>query len=230
MAKIGVFDSGLGGLTVVKEIKKRFPKSQIIYLGDTARVPYGTRSAKVVQKFAVEDAKFLESRGVSQMIIACNTASALAYQQVKQAVKVLVYEVITPARTYAEKIGKNIGVIGTRGTISSGAYGHIGIACPLLVPFIEEGELNSPALRLVLESYLKQFRDIDTLILGCTHYPLIADLIQEIMGSKVKLVNPAEEIVKTLDLPDGNGKDEYYVTDLTRSFLSQGISPQLVEL
>ncbi|KKS32441.1 MAG: Glutamate racemase [Candidatus Amesbacteria bacterium GW2011_GWA2_42_12] len=152
---IGIFDSGLGGLTVVKEIKKRFPKVGIKYLGDTARVPYGTRSREVVQQFAVEDAKFLESLGVSEIIIACNTASALAFEQVKNAVSVPVYEVISAAKKQAETIGTRIGVIGTRGTIGSGAYGHVGIACPLLVPFIEEGELDSPALKVILQDYLK---------------------------------------------------------------------------
>lgn len=230
MAKaIGVFDSGLGGLTVVKEIKKRFPKTKIIYLGDTARVPYGTRSATVVQKFAVEDAKFLEKREVAQIIIACNTASALAYEQVKKAVSVPVHEVITPAKEAAEKIGKNIGVIGTKGTINSGAYGHLGVACPLLVPFIEEGDLSSPALKLVLKNYLQQLKNIDTLILGCTHYPIIKDLISEDLPG-VTLVNPGEELAKILELPEMDGEDEYYVTDLTKSFLSQGILPQLVEL
>lgn len=227
---IGVFDSGLGGLTVVKEIKKRFPKTKIIYLGDTARVPYGNRSAKTVQEFAIQDAKFLEKRGVSQIVIACNTASALAFPQVKAAVSVPVYEIITPTRIAAEKIGKNIGVIGTKGTINSGAYGHTGIACPLLVPFIEEGELDSPALKIILKNYLSKFKNIDTLILGCTHYPFIANLIQEIVGPKIKLINPGEEIAKILDLPELIGEDEYYVTDMTKSFLSQGILPKLVEL
>jgi glutamate racemase len=226
---IGVFDSGLGGLTVVKELKKNFPKTKIIYLGDTARVPYGTRSAKTVQQFAVEDAKFLEDRGVSHIIIACNTASALAYEQVKAVVSVPVYEVITPAKNAAEKIGKNIGVIGTRGTITSGAYGHNGVACPLLVPFIEEGDVNSPALRMVLGGYLDKLGDIDTLILGCTHYPFIADLIQGMLPD-VKLVNPGQELAKILDLPEAPGEDEYYVTDLTKTFLSQGIGLSLVEL
>lgn len=227
---IGVFDSGLGGLTVVKEIKKRFPKTKIIYLGDTARIPYGTRSPETIQKFAVEDAKFLQSKNVSQIIIACNTASALAFNEVKAAVSVPVYEVITPAKKAAEKIGKNIGVIGTKGTINSGAYGHIGVACPLLVPFIEEGDLDSPALIIILKKYLSHFEKIDTLILGCTHYPFIADLIQEIIGPQVKLINPGEELAKELKLEEAPGEDEYYVTDLTKSFLSQGILPKLVEL
>lgn len=234
---IGVFDSGLGGLTVVKEIKKRFPQVEIKYLGDTARVPYGTRSREVVQQFAVEDAKFLEKLGVSEIIIACNTASALAFEEVKKSVKVPVYEVISAARSQAEKIGTRIGVIGTRGTINSGAYGHMGIACPLLVPFIEEGELDSPALKNVLENYLKQFDRLDTLILGCTHYPIIAGMIGKIMGREVRLINPGEELAKRLEIEIENGEDEYFVTDLTpryaeiaKRFLGKTIEPKLVKL
>lgn len=237
MGKIGVFDSGLGGLTVVKEIKKRFPKVQIVYLGDTARVPYGTRSPKIVQQFAVEDAKFLESQGVSQIIIACNTASALAFDQVKAAVSVPVHEVISAAKREAESVGKKIGVIGTRGTISSGVYGHTGVACPLLVPFTEEGILEGPALTEILRGYLGQLGDIDTLILGCTHYPIIADQIQRIVGPNVQLINPGAALAKNLDLPESGGEDVYYVTDLTpkygeiaKRFLGWEIRPELVEL
>ncbi len=236
---LGVFDSGLGGLTVVAEIKKLYPKSSIVYLGDTARVPYGTRSKEVVEEFAVQDARFLESFGVDIIIIACNTASALATDAVRKAVSVPVYEVITTAKAKAEEISTKIGVIGTRGTINSGAYGHLGVACPLLVPFIEEGELESEALTLILKKYLQPLIEakIDTLILGCTHYPIIADLIQEIMGSNIRLINPGEELARTLNLPDSEGKDEYYVTDLTsryaetaKRFLGKIIEPRLVKL
>lgn len=227
MQKVGVFDSGLGGLTVVREIKKLHPKTSIVYLGDTARVPYGTRSPETVQQFAIEDAKFLEKQGVSQIIIACNTASALAFEQVKKAVSIPVYEVITPAKLAAEKLGGKIGVIGTTATIRSNAYGHPGIACPLLVPFIEAGEINSPALEIVLRDYLKKFKDLDVLILGCTHYPFIADKIQKIMGDQVKLINPGEELAKALDFPEGDGIDQYFVTDLTPSFLSQNLDGKI---
>lgn len=236
MKSIGVFDSGLGGLTVVKEIKKRYPKLKIIYLGDTARVPYGTRSKETVVRFALEDARFLEKRGVGCIVIACNTASALAYEEVKKVCKVPTYEVISAARQRAEKIGTRIGVIGTRGTIGSGAYGHRGIACSLLVPFIEEGEIGGPALKVVLQGYLKQFDQLDTLILGCTHYPIIADLIQEIVGPGVKLINPGEELAKRLPVGE-EGDDEYYVTDMTprykevaERFLGRKIEPKLVKL
>ena len=241
---IGVFDSGLGGLTVVKEIKKKYPKAKIIYLGDTARVPYGTRSKETVVRFALEDAGFLEKKGVGLIIIACNTASALAYEEVKRMSRVLVYEVISAARLAAEEATKNgkIGVIGTRGTIGSGAYGHMGQACPLLVPFVEEGELSGKALELVVKKYLQPLKKagVDTLILGCTHYPIIAGVVGKIIGSKVKLINPGEELAKKLDfgrtcLPAG--RDEYYVTDMTprykevaKRFLGWEIEPKLVKL
>ena len=237
---IGVFDSGLGGLTVVKEIKRRYPRAKIVYLGDTARVPYGTRSKETVVRFALEDARFLLKKKVGCIVIACNTASALAYEEVKKTSKVPVYKVISEARRQAERIGTRIGVIGTRGTIGSGAYGHIGVICPLLVPFIEEGEIDSLALKTVLRDYLKQFNQLDTLILGCTHYPIIAGLIQEIMGPGVKLINPGEELARRLDfgrtcLPAG--RDEYYVTDMTprykevaERFLGRKIEPKLVKL
>lgn len=218
IATLGVFDSGLGGLTVVAEIKKLYPKSNIVYLGDTARLPYGTRSKKIVEEFAVSDAKFLESRGVEAIVIACNTASALAFDAVRNAVKVPVYEVISQARKTAERVGKQIGVIGTRGTIGSGAYGHTGVACPLLVPFIEEGELDSPALKIVLDKYLQQLGKIDTLILGCTHYPIITKLIGDSLPG-VKLINPGTELTKNLPVLNGEGNDKYFVTDMTPRFI-----------
>ena len=193
-------------------------------------------SKETVVRFALEDAKFLEKKKVDCIVIACNTASALAYEEVKKACKVPVYEVISRARQQAERVGTRIGVIGTRGTIGSGAYGHTGVACPLLVPFIEEGELDGPALKLVLQSYLKQFGQLDTLILGCTKYPIIADLIQKIVGTGVKLINPGEKLAKRL--PAGEeGQDEYYVTDMTprykevaKRFLGWEIEPKLVKL
>lgn len=218
IATLGVFDSGLGGLTVVAEIKKLYPQANIVYLGDTARLPYGTRSKEIVEEFAVSDAKFLETQGVDAIVIACNTASALAYEAVKSSVKVPVYEVISQAKKEAEKVGHNIGVIGTRGTIGSGAYGHTGVACPLLVPFIEEGELDSPALKIVLDKYLKQLGAIDTLILGCTHYPIITSLIAQLLPS-VKLINPGHELAKRLANLDGAGQDKYFVTDMTPRFV-----------
>jgi len=189
---IGIFDSGLGGLTVVKEIKKLYPNSNLIYLGDTARIPYGTRSKQIVEEFSIEDAKFLESRGVEAIVIACNTASALAVDAVKQAVKVPVYEVISAgceAAVAASQSGR-IGMIGTRATVGSHAYAKKikslnpdivthELACPLLVPLIEEGEIEGEIINLVLSKYLQEVRQwqVDALILGCTHYPLVEELV-----------------------------------------------------
>lgn len=220
--KVGVFDSGLGGLTVVKEIKKSHPNTSIVYLGDTARVPYGTRSPETVQQFAIEDAKFLESRGVSQIIIACNTVSAVATEAVKKAVSVPVYEVITAAKLAAQKATKNgkIGVIATRATINSGAYGVQGLACPLLVPLIEEGELFGPIINAALDKYLDVVKTwgIDTLILGCTHYPLIEDLIAKKLPG-ITLINSGVELAKTLKVSESSDfKDEYFATDITERF------------
>lgn len=220
--KVGIFDSGLGGLTVVREIKRKYPKSSIVYLGDTARVPYGTRSKKVIEEFAVQDAKFLESKNVDLIIIACNTVSAVATDAVKKAVSVPVYEVITAAKNAAAKATKNgkIGVIATRATINSGAYGVQGLTCPLLVPLIEEGEIDGPIIDLALDKYLDEVKTwgIDTLILGCTHYPLIEDLIaQKLPG--ITLINSGVELAKTLKVSESSDfKDEYFATDITERF------------
>lgn len=229
---IGIFDSGLGGLTVVKEIIKVLPNEDIVYLGDTARVPYGTRSKKIIQKFSQEDANFLLKNKVKCIVIACNTSSALAGGFLKKKLKIPVFDVINPALEKANKLTINgkIGVIGTRGTIASGAYNvKYSQTCPLFVPFIEEGELKSSALQLVAHKYLSKFKGkIDTMILGCTHYPIIQKLIQEEVGKRVKLINPGKcisfEVKKYLEenkLLNGQkkkGKIKYFVTDLTDRF------------
>lgn len=230
---IGIFDSGLGGLTVVKELTKILPHEDFVYLGDTARVPYGTRSKETIIKFSREDAEFLLKKNVKCIIIACNTASSMAGDILKRNLKVPVFDVIAPALSEAKRVSRNgkIGTIGTRATIGSGAYkGTFGVACPLLVPFIEEGVLTGDSLKLVVRDYLNTFKekDIDTLILGCTHYPIIGELIQKEIGENVKLINPektvSEEARKYLTahdmLSDKNtqGERQYFVTDLTDSF------------
>lgn len=230
---IGVFDSGLGGLTVVSELSKMLPNESIVYLGDTARVPYGTRSEEIIKKFSIEDADLLIKKNVKCIIIACNTSSAIAGTLLKQKIKIPVFDVIGPALTEAKKIsGKaKVGTIGTRATIASGAYkGTIGVECPLLVPFIEEGEINSEALKLVISSYLKKLKPkkIKALILGCTHYPIIQKLIQKEIGSSVKLVNPEKTVVeevkkyltdhKMLSSTKRTPKKKFFVTDLTGRF------------
>ncbi len=229
-AAIGVFDSGLGGLTVVKEIKKILPSESIVYLGDTARVPYGTRSKEIVAKFSFEDAKFLLKKNVKCIVIACNTASAYAGNELKRKIKIPVFEVITPAIKKAESVSKKekIAVIGTRGTIASKAYQFDGIACPLFVSLIEEGEIKGKLIAMVVEKYLKSLKkkEIEILVLGCTHYPLIENEIRKIVGEKVILINPGKEVVlnlkKFLEKNNLINKDkrkiDYYVTDWTSNF------------
>lgn len=232
---IGVFDSGLGGLTVVKELIKVLPHENIIYLGDTARVPYGNRSKKTIEKFSLEDANFLLEKGVKCIIIACNTSSALAGEYLRKRLNVPVFEVITPAIKAAQKNSEHgkIGVIGTRGTIESGAYkATCSQACPLFVPFIEEGDIKSRALELVANSYFLRFKnyEVDTLILGCTHYPIIQDLIAKVMGNKTKLINPGEFVAKDVaeyltanelfNRQKKSGHLQFYVTDLTKRFVN----------
>lgn len=233
-ASIGVFDSGLGGLTALKEISKILPNENIIYLGDTARVPYGTRSKKTIIKFSIEDANFLASKKVKCIVIACNTSSALAGKELKNKFNIPVFEVITPTLKYAKSVSKNgkIGVIGTNATIESGVYNDVfkAVACPLFVPFIEEGRINDESLGLIAKDYLSVFKgsNIDTLIMGCTHYPIIKNIIENEIGTNVKLIDSgkiiAEELKKYLiennlqNNQNEKGKKEYYVTDLTTSF------------
>lgn len=229
---IGIFDSGLGGLTVVKEIIKVLPHENIIYLGDTARVPYGTRSRETVKRFSLEDANFLLKKNVKCVIIACNTSSAFAGDYLKKKLSIPVFDVITPALNDAliRSSKAKTGIIGTRGTVESGAYKvKYQKACPLFVPFIEEGEVDSPALKLIVKEYLTPIKGkIDTLILGCTHYPIIEKIIAKEIGSKVFLINPGKSVAKKMkeyfsknNLINGqnnNGKINYYVTDMTERF------------
>lgn len=239
---IGIFDSGLGGLTVAKEIIKILPGEDIVYLGDTARVPYGTRSEETVRKFSLEDANFLLKHNVKIIVIACNTASAWAGEFLKSEIKIPVFEVISNAAKDAVESTKNkkIGVIGTRGTIRSGAYESkikaldkgvsvISSACPLFVPFIEEGETEGRALTLIAEKYLKEIKDsgVDTLILGCTHYPIIRKIIEKETDG-ITLIDPGESEARSVKEflereglvsgRDSGGKQEFFVTDLNPRF------------
>lgn len=238
---IGVFDSGLGGLSVVKEIIKVLPNEDIVYLGDTARVPYGTRSANVVRKFSFDNVSFLLTKNVKCVVIACNTSSAFAASALKRKLRIPILEVISPASEKASKIsGGKVGVIGTRGTISSGAYQKkirteraklevYATPCPLFVPFIEEGEFG-PALNEVIANYLEALKKarIDTLILACTHYPIIEAKIRRFLGPKVKFINQGREVAlklkeflteKSILADDKKPKREFYVTDLTPRFI-----------
>jgi glutamate racemase len=205
---IGVFDSGLGGLTVVKEMVDRLPHESILYFGDTARVPYGTKSPDTIRRFSREAAHFLLGREVKMLVVACNTASAHALDVLAQETPVPVVGVIEAgarAAHHASESGR-IGVIGTAGTIASGAYDRavralrpavevFAQACPMFVPLVEEGMADHEAARLIAQDYLAPLRelDIDTLVLGCTHYPAMRRLIGEVMGPTVRLIDSAEE-------------------------------------
>lgn len=212
---IGVFDSGIGGLTVLRELFRELPECGFVYLGDTARVPYGTKGADTIRRYAREGAEFLLARGARLLIVACNTMSAVASEDLRAAFPhVSIVEVVTPAvdaAIHATRSGR-IGVIGTRATIASGVYGRmiadypkshdrenwdsarvVGQACPLLVPLVEEGWRDHPVTQAVVHEYLQPLRaaGIDTLILGCTHYPLLEPMIAQEMGDGVTIVNPA---------------------------------------
>jgi glutamate racemase len=210
---IGVFDSGVGGLTVVKEIMNQLPKEQIIYFGDTARVPYGSKSKETVTMYSRQIIRFLQTKDVKAIVIACNTASAFALETVKREISIPVIGVVKPGAKTAAQTTKNgnIGVIGTEGTIRSKIYSeflsgvnsdlHVfGKACPLFVPLVEEGWVNDPVTKEVARRYIIELldKDIDTLVLGCTHYPLLRDIIREVVGDSISLVNPAYETAQTL--------------------------------
>lgn len=201
---IGVFDSGIGGLTVVKRLSHVLPHEHIVYFGDTARVPYGSKSNSTVVEYSIQDTNFLLHKNVKLVVVACNTASSIALADLQKRFDVPVIGVILPGAQMAVKVTKSgrIGVIGTRATIGNQAYSKeikkidkniyvIEKACPLFVPLAEEGWTHHRATYEIAEEYLKEIKnhEIDTLVLGCTHYPILADVIQEVIGSKVKLID-----------------------------------------
>ncbi len=205
---IGIFDSGIGGLTVVREVMRILPEEPIAYFGDTARVPYGSKSKETILGYSRQIVRFLESRRVKAIVVACNTASALALEEIRREWDIPMIGVVQPGAVAACRATTNgrIGVIGTKGTIASGIYGDyiqklrpgtrvIGKACPLFVPLVEEHMWEDPLTREMARRYLAPLQEegIDTLILGCTHYPLLRDVIGEVAGSGVALVNPAHE-------------------------------------
>ena len=244
-APVGVFDSGVGGLTVAREIMRHLPNENIVYFGDTARVPYGSKSKDNIIRYSRQIVNFLKTQGVKAIVIACNTASALALDVVSAENDIPIIGVIEPGARAALSVtqSKKIGVIGTEATIRSQMYDKIiqgadkeaeviGKACPLFVPLVEEGFAKHHVTGEIIDFYLKSFleTDIDSLILGCTHYPLLRSRIREYVGDKITLVNPAYETAMDLkklleeaglDHPDGT--DEYtsykfYVSDAADKF------------
>lgn len=210
---IGVFDSGVGGLTVVKELVNQLPHENIVYFGDTARVPYGTKSAETILRYSVENAIFLLKHKVKCIVIACNTATAYGLEHLQQLFKVPVIGVIIPGVEAALETSKNkkIAIIGTTATIQSGIYQQelllrapdakiFPYACPLFVPLVEEGLLTHEATTLLIKEYLKPIveSDADTLLLGCTHYPLLADQIKAVVGPSITVVDSAKSCAKAV--------------------------------
>ncbi|NLJ66664.1 MAG: glutamate racemase [Clostridiales bacterium] len=244
---IGVFDSGLGGLTVVKELMKWLPREDIVYFGDTARIPYGTRSNETVIRYSEQCIRFLLSQGIKMIVIACNTVSSISLDIVKEKFDIPILGVIEPGarEAAASTRNKRLGVIGTQATIRSRAYEkavsrldpEIRIftnPCTLFVPIVEEGWNDSKIALLTAERYLDSMRDedIDTLLLGCTHYPLLEDAIGKVMGPEVRLVNPAEatalevgRILKTrgiLNEGEAEARYNFFVSDLGEKFEELG--------
>ena len=240
---IGIFDSGIGGLTVVKRFLSALPNENIIYFGDTARVPYGSKSNSTVIEYSLQDARFLINKKVKAIVVACNTASSVAIDELRKTFDVPVIGMIGAGSKSAIQNTKNkrIGVIGTRATISNNAY-HKRLkflepdievyekACPLFVPLAEEGWITHEATYKIAEEYLAELRDkkIDTLVLGCTHYPILSEVIQKVIGSDVKLIDSgiaSVEVVKDklqknnlLSENKNVGHSEFYVSDIPAKF------------
>ena len=265
---IGIFDSGVGGLTVYRALHERLPNERFVYLGDTARVPYGTKSLATVERYAVENSRFLAAHGIKLLVVACNTASALALPAIRAAIKIPVRGVIEPGSRAAVEIakGKNIGVIATEATVQSHAYakamsvlgatGHvIERACPLFVSLAEEGWAGSDVARAVARDYLSEFQNttLGALVLGCTHYPILRDVISETVGGEVNLIDSGEatardvqSLLENSDLTheDTPGLyeerqlcddlDHFYVTDAAERFAKVaerflGSAPSILE-
>ncbi|MDP8218912.1 MAG: glutamate racemase [Candidatus Theseobacter exili] len=244
---IGIFDSGVGGLTVLREFLAVLPEENYLYFGDTARVPYGSKSSKTVIRFSLEVSSYLADQGIKLLVVACNSASALAIDDLRKLIPVPVIDVINPGVSKAINMTNNgkIGIIGTSATIASGAYEQvlrkinskiktISRPCPLFVPFAEENWIKHPACKLVAEEYLETFRNnkVDVLILGCTHYPILKDVISEVMGPEVTLVDSAEstameaaDILSQNDIAARENNSpflKFFVSDLTANFRKIG--------
>ncbi|HEX8267771.1 MAG TPA: glutamate racemase [Pyrinomonadaceae bacterium] len=209
---IGIFDSGVGGLTVYRALHERLPAERFVYLGDTARVPYGTKSLATVERYAIENSRFLAKRGIKLLVVACNTASALALPAIKRAINVEVVGVIEPGARKAAEAANRIGVIATEATIGSQAYSNaiksfdstaevVETACPLFVPLAEESWANEPETASIAAKYLTKIKEanVGALVLGCTHYPILRDVIQETVGASVKLIDSGEAAAETVE-------------------------------
>ncbi|SDP52928.1 glutamate racemase [Desulforhopalus singaporensis] len=240
---IGIFDSGVGGMTVARSIELALPNYPVVYLGDIARTPYGSKSAAIITNYAIENSGFLVDKGAKVIVIACSSASSVATEQLRREFDVPIIEVITPAVREAAKVTRGrVGVIGTSATIRSESYPRLltkqdpalkvySKACPLLCPLVEEGWTGRRETKMILRRYLHDLKkhQIDTLILGCTHYPLLKHLIQPRIGKKVHLIDPAQataENLKTFLVQNPVVKEEpshtpednlYYVTDTSQS-------------
>lgn len=245
-APVGVFDSGIGGLTVAREIMRQIPEERIVYFGDTARLPYGSKSKETIVRYSRQIIRFLRTQGVKAIVIACNTASAYALDTVAAETDIPVIGVINAGAHTAVQATRNgkIGVIGTSGTVGSGIYTEVmkrlrpdievtGKACPLFVPLVEEGLLHDSVTDEIASRYLNELKGkyIDTLVLGCTHYPLLRSTLRRLMGDDVTLVNPAYETALELKAllkekglsrdeaaPDDSGKYQFFVSDLAEKF------------
>lgn len=245
-APVGVFDSGVGGLTVAREIMRQIPDERIVYFGDTARVPYGSKSKETITRYSRQIVRFLEKQQVKAIVVACNTASAYALDEIEKEIEIPIIGVVKPGAKVAADTTKNgnIGVIGTEATVESRIYSRyieeitpsvkvLGKACPLFVPLVEEGLWQDPVTDEIAMRYLSELIDsnIDTLILGCTHYPLIRSTIGRIVGANVTLVNPAYETARELKQllakknllnprkPElGENRHRFYVSDAADKF------------
>lgn len=240
---IGIFDSGIGGLTVVKKVSEFLPNENIVYFGDTARVPYGSKSNQTVIEYSLQNAHFLVKKNVKMIVIACNTASSVALEALRKEFKIPIIGMIEPGskNALASTNNNNIGVIGTNATVNNKAYSNqlrnlekkvkvYEKACPLFVPFAEEGWIDHQATKLVAKEYLSELKNykIDTLILGCTHYPILAQIIQKVVGNKVTLIDSGtaasyevESLLSEMNLKNEStkkGKSEFYVSDVPRKF------------
>lgn len=245
-APVGVFDSGVGGLTVAREIMRQLPNENLVYFGDTARVPYGSKSKDTIIRYSRQIVNFLKSKDVKAIVIACNTASALALETVQKEFDIPIIGVVEPGARAALEMTrtKKIGVIGTEATVRSSIYSKLiqardpeatvtGCACPLFVPLVEEGFAKHKVTGEIIDYYLAPMKetDIDALILGCTHYPLLRSRIREYLGEKIQLVNPAYETAVDLKhllaekglLNDSEAKEHaeyhFYVSDAAEKFM-----------